>query len=239
MFVSRLSVSEFILSPHLTVLGVVAGTVVYQPREDECPATSRPMKGMTRARTQVIQAVYDRLEKQAHRLGASGVIGIRTTHNALTEDLREHTVLGTAVGGCAPGPGGRPFTCTLSGQDYFALTAAGYRPVGVALGVCVYYQQYHQRVQQEISGSGQNVERSDFTRGLYTARHSALAALEAQAATLGADGVLGITVETKRTLNRQGRTSQGMMIEFTAIGTAVVASGGELPAINYAMTLAG
>jgi len=239
LFISRLSVSEFVLNPQLTVLGVVAGTVVYHPREDECPAASRPMKGMTRARTQILQAAYDRLEKQAHRLGASGVIGIHATHNALTEDLREHTVLGTAVGGCASGAGDRPFTCTLSGQDYFALTAAGYRPVGVALGVCVYYQQYHQRVQQEIAGSGQNVERSDFTRGLYTARRSALAALEAQAVALGAAGVLGITVETKRTLNRQGQTSQGMMIEFTAIGTAVVALGGAVPAIMYAMPLAG
>lgn len=238
MFVSRLSVSEFVLNPQLTVLGVVAGTVVYQPREDECPAASRPMKGMTRARTQILQDAYDKLEKQARRLGAAGVIGINTTHNELTEDLREHTVLGTAVGGCASGPDRKPFTCTLSGQDYFALTAAGYRPVGVALGVCVYYQQYHQRVQQEIASSGQNVERSDFTRGLYTARRSALAALEAQAVTLGADGVLGITVETKRTLNRLGRTSQGMMIEFTAVGTAVIASGGELPAIEYAMPLA-
>jgi len=101
----------------------------------------------------------------------------------------------------------------------------------------VYYQQYHQRVQQEIAGSGQNVERSDFTRGLYTARRSALAALEAEAAARGAGGVLGIIVETKRTLNRQGRTSQGMMIEFTAIGTAVVALGGELPAIEHTMPL--
>lgn len=239
MFISRLSVSEFVLNPHLTVLGVVAGTVVYQAREDECPESSRPMKPMTRARTRVLQAAYDKLEKQAHRLGASGVIGIHTTHNALTEDLREHTVLGTAVGGCAPGASGRPFTCTLSGQDYFALTAAGYRPVGVALGVCVYYQQYHQRVQHAIAGSGQNVERSDFTRGLYTARRNALSALEAQAAALGAVGVLGITVETRRTLNRQGQASQGMMIEFTAIGTAVVASGGDLPPIGYAMPLVG
>lgn len=204
MFISRLSVSEFVLNPHLTVLGVVAGTVVYQPREDECPESSRPMKPMTRARTQVLQAAYDKLGKQAHRMGASGVIGIHTTHSELAEDLREHTVLGTAVGGCAAGAGGRPFACTLSGQDYFALTAAGYRPVGVALGVCVYYQQYHQRVQQEIAGSGQNVERSDFTRGLYTARRNALSALEAQAVALGADGVLGITVETNRTLNRRG-----------------------------------
>ena len=239
MFVSRLSVNELVLAPHLTVLGVVAGSVVYVLPEQECPESSRAMKGMTRDRTQVLRAAYDRLEKQAKRLGASGVVGIRITHNEVAHGLWEYSVLGTAVSGCASGSGGRPFTCTLTSQDYFALTAAGYRPTGVALGVCVYYQRFHRRVQREITGSGQNVERSDFTRGLYTARHNALTALEAEAATLGGDGVLGISVETKRTLNRSGRTSQGMMIEFTALGTAVVSSQGDAPTIDYSMPLTG
>lgn len=237
MFVSRLSVNEFVLAPRLTVLGVVGGSVVYHAREGECPESSRVMKGMTRDRTFVLRAAYDRLEKQAHRLGASGVIGIRITHREIALDVWEHSVQGTAVGGCASGTGGRPFTCTLTGQEYWALTAGGYRPVGVALGVCVYYQKFHQKVQQQIVGSGQNVERSDFTRGIYTARRNALIALEAEAAALGAAGVLGISVTTKRTLNRKGRTSQGMMIEFTALGTAVAASGSDVPAIDYALSL--
>ena len=239
MFVSRLSVNEFVLAPHLNVLGVVAGSIVYTLPEQECPDSSRAMKGMTRNRTQVLRAAYDRLGKQTKRLGASGVVGIRILHREIAEDLWEYSVQGTAVGGCAAGAGGQPFTCTLTGQEYFALTAAGYRPVGVTLGVCVYYQRFHQRVQQTVAASGQNVERSDFTRGLYTARRSALTALEAEAAALGADGVLGISVEAKRTLDRSGRTSQGMMIEFTALGTAVVASGGHTPSINYALPLVG
>ena len=237
MFVSLLSVNEFVLAPHLTVLGVVAGSVVYTLPEQDYPGSSRAMKGMTRNRTQVLQGAYERLEKQAKRLGASGVVGIRITHREMAEDMWEYSAQGTAVGGCAAGADGRPFTSTLTGQDYFALTAAGYRPVGVTVGVCVYYQRFHQRVQQEIAGSGRNVERSDFTRGLYTARRSALTALEAEAAALGADGVLGISVETKRTLDRRGRTSQGMMIEFTTLGTAVVASGSHTPTVDCSMPL--
>ena len=239
MFVSRLSVNEFVLAPHLTVLGVAAGSVVYALPEQECPESSRAMKGMTRNRTQVLRAAHDRLEKQAARQGAAGVVGIRITHREVAENLWEYSVQGTAVGGCAAGMGGRPFTCTLNGQDYFALTAAGYRPVGVALGVCVYYQRFHQRVQQEIAGSGQNVERNDFTRGLYTARHNALLALGAEATALGAAGVLGISVEAKRTLDRKGRTSQGMMIEFTALGTAAVVSGSHTPPVDYSLPLTG
>lgn len=239
MFVSRLSVNEFVLAPHLTVLGVAAGSIVYTLPEQECPESSRAMKGLTRNRTQVLRAAYDRLERQAEGLGASGVVGIRITHREIAEDLWEYSAQGTAVGGCAPGAGGRPFICTLTGQEHWALNAAGYRPVGVAVGVCVYYQRFHQRVQQEIAGSGQNVERSDFTRGLYTARHNALTALESEAAALGADGVLGITVETKRTLDRNGKVSQGMMIEFTALGTAVIMSGSATPSVDYAMPLTG
>lgn len=239
MFVSRLSVNEFVLAPRLTVRGAVGGSIAYRTREGEYPESSRVMKGMTRDRIQVFRAAFDRLEKQAGHLGATGVIGLRTAHREITEDLWEYSVQGTAVGGCAPGVDGRPFTCALTGQEYWALTAAGYRPVGVALGVCVYYQRFHQRVQQEIASSGQNVERSDFTSGLYTARRNALTALEAEAGALGADGVLGISVSTERTLDRRGRTSHGMLIEFTALGTAVVAADGDPLAIEYAMTLTG
>ena len=237
VFVSLLSVNEFVLNPALTVLGVAVGSVAYHAREEECPESSRVMKAATRDRTQVRRAAYDRLEAQAKRLGASGVIGIRLTDREVTADLWEYTVQGTAVGGCASGAAGRPFTCTLSGQEHFALATAGYRPVGVALGVCVYYQKFHQRVQQKITATGQNVERSDFTRGIYTARRNALTALETEAAALGADGVLGVHVETKRTLDRKGQASQGMMIEFTAIGTAIVASGSDTRAVDYALPL--
>ncbi len=237
LFVSLLSVNEFVLNSDLSALGVATGSIVYSAAEEEYPAVSQVMKSATRRKTQVLRAAYDGLEKQAGRLGASGVIGIRLTHQSLEKELWEYTVQGTAVTGCASGLNGRPFTCTLSAQEYFALTATGYRPVGIALGVSVYYQKFHQRVQQKVAGSGQNVERSDFTRGLYTARRNALMALEAEATQLKAAGVLGIKTEIARKLDRQGQTSQGMMIEFTALGTAIVADGNDTLAIDYAMPL--
>ena len=238
MFVSLLSVNEFVLTGGLSVLGVAAGSLVSTAGEEDCPANSQAMKGATHRKTLIIRTAYDRMEAQAARLGAAGLVGVQLTHQPLEKELWEYTVQGTAVGGCAPGANGRPFSCTLSAQEYFALAAAGYRPVGVALGVSVYYQKFQQRVQQKIAGSGQNVERSDFTRGLYTARRNALMALEAEATHLRAAGVLGIKTEIVRKLNRQGQTSQGMMIEFTALGTAIVADGSSTLAIDYAMPLA-
>jgi uncharacterized protein YbjQ (UPF0145 family) len=237
VFVTRLSVNEFVLVPTLTMLGAASGSIAHHPQEQEYPDSSQIMKGITREKVQVFRAAFDRLEEQAQRVGASGVIGIRQTHREIDPDIWEYTVQGTAVGGCPPALSGRPFTCTLTGQEYFALTAAGYRPVGVAFGACVYYQKFHQRVQQKISADRQNVERTDFTRGIYTARRNALSALEAEAARLNAEGVLGIQMTTKRILNRQGQTSLGMRIELMAFGTAVVASDIHTPDIDYAVPL--
>lgn len=238
MFVSRLSVSEFALHPELTILGTVSGSIAYLAGEEEPPEVSRVLKGLTRKRTDLIRTAYARMEEQAVRLNASGVIALHETRREVAPKIWEHSVQGTAVQtGAVRAKGERPFLTTFSGQDYFALTAAGCRPVGIALGVCVYYQKFHQRVQQKISDTKQNVERSDFTRGLYTARHHAMTALEAEAAALNAAGVLGITVTTERTLREVGRVNVGMTIEFTALGTAVVPVAEEAPTVTHSLLL--
>ena len=238
VFVSRLSVSEFALHPELIVLGTVSGSIAYLAGEEEPPEVSRVLKGLTRKRTDLIRTVYARMEAEAVRLGASGVLGLHETRREIAPEVWEHSVQGTAVQtGTARTKGERPFLTTFSGQDYFALTAAGYRPVGIALGICVYYQKFHQRVQQNISDTRQNVERSDFTRGLYTARQNAMVALEAEAAVLNAAGVLGITVATERTLREVGRATVGMTIEFTALGTAVVPAAEKTPTVTHSLFL--
>ena len=231
MFVSRLSVSEFVLHPEMIILGTVSGSVAYLAGEEEPPEVSRVLKGLTRKRTDLIRTAYARMEAQAAQINASGVLGLHETRREIAPDVWELSMQGTAVQtGLARVKGERPFLTTFSGQDYFALTTAGYRPVGIALGVCVYYQKFHQRVQQQITDANQNVERSDFTRGLYAARRTALTALEAEAAALNAAGVLGITVTTKRTLREVGRATVGMTIEFTALGTAVIPVAEEITA---------
>lgn len=240
MFASRLSVNEFVLHPELTMLGTVSGSIAYHAGEDEePPEVSRVLKGLSRKRTDLIRTAYARMEAQAITLKASGVIGLHETRREIAPEVWEHSVQGTAVQtGAAKAKGERPFLTTFTGQDYVALTAAGYRPVGIALGVCVYYQKFHQRVQQKISDTKQNAERSDFIRGLYAARRNALTALEAEATALNAAGVLDITVTTERTLREVGRVNVGTTIEFTALGTAVIEIGSDVLTIEHAMPLA-
>ncbi|MGI4792074.1 MAG: heavy metal-binding domain-containing protein [Janthinobacterium lividum] len=200
------------------------------------------MKTLTRSRTKILRTAYGRMQDEAKRLGASGIIGSHISQREIAEDLWEYSLQGTAVGSCPSRPDKQPFVCTLSGQDYYSLTTAGYRPVGVALGVCIYYQKYHQRVQQKITSSGaipqgQNAERSDFTRGIYTARRYAMAELEAEASALGAIGVLGVSVTAQRTLNRQYGTTEGMMIDFTVMGTAIAHASSSPLSFDYCMPL--
>lgn len=244
MFVSGLSVNEFVLLPRLTNLAVVAGSIVYPARGNEVPGTSKKLTGQTNLQTRILRTAYTRMQSQAEKLGASGVIDVHSIQREVAPDLWEHTVQGTAVNlpEARPGSG---FACTFTGQDYYALTATGYSPVGVVLGVSVYYQKFHQRVQRRVSGgSGRSIlthstERSDFTRGLYTARRNAMTALETEAAALGADGVLGISVTAKRTPTPKPREGQGMMIEFIVLGTAVTANGSDTFAVNYGLPLVG
>lgn len=223
MFVSGLSVSEFVLFPHLSVLGVVKASIVYHTREIDCPSTTRKMVVLTRSRTRLLQTVYDRMHAEARKMGAGGIIDCCRTEQEIAQNVWELTVQGTAIGYGPPMSGTEPFACTFSGQDYFLLAASGWQPLGVAFGVSIYYQSLHKRVQQKVS-SGQNTERSDFTRGLYSARKDAMLALEEGADRLGSAGVMGISVTAKRMLNREYGTDQGMMIEFTAVGTAIAAA---------------
>ena len=167
-----------------------------------------------------MRSAFDRLSESAARHGADGILGVGVVYRPLERDLFEFTATGTAVRGFAPGSEKRPVSCTLTAQEYTVLLAAGYRAVGVALGVSVYFQRFHQRVQQDVDKKV-NTERSDFTRGIYTARRNAFTALHESASKQDAEGILAIKTTMERTLNREARTTQGMLMEMVVMGTAV------------------
>ena len=71
-----------------------------------------------------------------------------------------------------------------------------------------------------------NQELTDFTAGLYAARHSATRLLHSGSSALGASGVVGMTIEQEREeievsgSNDNERTD--MVFTFHCIGTAIV-----------------
>ncbi len=110
---------------------------------------------------------------------------------------------------------GAPFTCDLSGGDFWALVRAGFRPVVFSFGVCVYHVA-HQTLGQWFSSVGANVEMPQFTQGLYDARELAMGRMQWDALTAGATaGLVGVVVD---------EGSHGWdhhVIEMVAVGTGV------------------
>ncbi len=170
----------------------------------------------------VTQAMYDaralatrRLTHDAQAAGGEAVIGVRLGVRSHGH-LAEFTAIGTAI---APREGhprrrrGAPaalVTTDLSGQDFYMLDRAGYEPLGLVFGNCVYYAPPNW-----ASFSTSNVELDAPTRALSRARELAMTRLQEEAARLGALGVVGVTVsEHAHAFWRGG-------IEFLAIGTAV------------------
>jgi uncharacterized protein YbjQ (UPF0145 family) len=162
-----------------------------------------------------------RMQEEANLLGADGIIGVRleVTRYEWGESLAEFMAVGTAVrsrsGQNFRNARGLPFTSDLSGQDFWTLLRAGYRPTGMVMGSCVYHVA-HQSLGQWFRQVGQNVEMANFTQALYDARELAMERMQAEAMGVAAQGVVGMRVQERS----HGWGSH--IIEFFAVGTAIV-----------------
>jgi uncharacterized protein YbjQ (UPF0145 family) len=168
-----------------------------------------------------------RMEAEANALGADGIVGVRLDieFKEFGSDLAEFIAIGTAVSGddahrTTPdglswrNNKGMPFTSDLSGQDFWTLIQAGYAPVGMTMGTCVYHVA-HRSLRQAIGNIGQNAEIPQYTQALYDARELAMSRMQAEAEELGAEGIVGVQMLSLP--HRWG----GHTTEFFAIGTAV------------------
>jgi uncharacterized protein YbjQ (UPF0145 family) len=172
-----------------------------------------------------------RMEDEADALGASGIVGVRLTIS--TTDWSRKSVdfiaVGTAVtandGGDWRTKDGTPFTSDLSGQGFWTLTRAGYRPLGFVMGTCVYHVGRRQ-VRSAVTQTGRSLELESQTQALYTARELAMTRMQDEAKRLGATGIIGSRI------SESSQVWPHRLIEFLAIGTAITPSeafGGCLP----------
>src|SRR6201986_4944738 len=139
-------------------------------------------------------------------------------------DIAEFIAVGTAVKAEEGAGGGgvaqwrnnknQPFTSDLSGQDFWTLIRAGYAPLGMVMGSCVYHVA-HQKFGSKIGNIGKNVEIEQFTQALYDARELAMTRMQAEAEELHAEGIVGAQ------LRQHSHTWGSPTTEFFAIGTAV------------------
>jgi uncharacterized protein YbjQ (UPF0145 family) len=228
LFTSDLSVNEFLLvrEAGFRPLGLVLGSSIYHVGFQMGRwSSNQELTVLSQAMYHARELAMTRMEAEADQLGADGIVGVRLEieFKEFGSDLAEFIAIGTAVAAEQPqtpdgqawrNNQGQPFTSDLSGQDFWTLIQAGYAPLGMVMGSCVYHVA-HQRFWQAMGNIGQNVELPQFTEALYDARELAMSRMQAEAERLVAEGIVGVQ------LRSFGHRWGGHTTEFFAIGTAV------------------
>ncbi len=187
-----------------------------------------------------------RLGEEARHVGADAVVGVQTRAGESQLDTGtlalEHIVVGTAVhrkGAHAK----HPVLTELSVAEYAMLLQGGFEPLGIVAHSAVFFTSY---VYGGMVGGGgmlggggpltmgvQSFELREFTQAIYSAREAVMQQIAGQASSLGASGVVGVKIEHSarpHTLSggmgvggglAGGRELRGLMVTFTAVGTAI------------------
>ncbi len=240
-FTSDLTVNEFLLvkAAGFDPLGLVIGSSIYHVGIQYGNwKQNQEMNVLSQAMYHARDLAMTRMEEEADQLGADGVVGVRldVSRHEWGGELAEFIAVGTAVrhreGVLHRAPNGRPFSSDLSGQDFYTLLSAGYRPLGLVMGTCVYHVA-HQGLSGWAKRIGRNTEMPNFTQALYDARELAMERMQAEAEALQAEGIVGVQLVE----GSHGWDSH--VIEFFAVGTAVMPTSDDhtIPAPSFVLTL--
>jgi uncharacterized protein YbjQ (UPF0145 family) len=233
IFTSDLSVNEFLLvrEAGFRPLGLVLGSSIYHVGlQIGRWGKNQELDVLSQAMYHARELAMTRMEAEADALGADGIVGVRldVELKEFGSDIAEFIAVGTAVkadeqtahaSGNADVANWRnnknqPFTSDLSGQDFWTLIRAGYAPLGMVMGTCVYHIA-HRGLGGVLSNIGRNVEIEQFTQALYDARELAMSRMQAEAEELHAEGIVGVQ------LRQHSHTWGAHTTEFFAVGTAV------------------
>lgn len=212
-FTSDLTVDEFIVLSDAgwEPIAFVSGDCTSDPGDGHWSVGGNQGDALTSAQ----RSAMERLRQHAADVGAAGVVGVRLKTTEITYEKEMPSLFHFSAIGTAIRPAGKaiaktavPFTSHLTGQDTWALLAAGCRPLGMVFGVGFYRpKQLFQKPKRGFQ------EVAFLTEGVYAARESAMRHMQSQASTLRASGVVGVTVEMALAHRHN--------ITFTAIGTAI------------------
>jgi uncharacterized protein YbjQ (UPF0145 family) len=239
LFTSDLSVGEFALVDAIGLRPVaqVMGSSIYHVGWQQKPgswgwqtnALSQELTVLSEAWNEARRVAFGRLEQEARLVGAQAVVGVRLTigRHDWAAGAVEYVAVGTAVriDGAALEEG--PTVTDLSGQEYWKLWQAGYRPLGVVGASTVFYivpGWSQQRTQSGLFSSWANQELRDFTRGFYDARETALGRLTAEARAHGAAGVVGVSIThsaEEREVGSSGSSRTDLIVTIHVLGTTI------------------
>ncbi len=225
IFTSDFSVNEFLLvrKSGFEPIGLCVGSCIYHLGFQFAGwSSSQELEVLSTAMYEARALAMERMKAEAQNMGADGIVGVRLTVKRLEWDAKvlEFVAIGTGIAHAKghqgfKGPNGTPFTSALSGQDFWTLLQAGYRPLEMVMGSCVYHVARRGPL-ASIGSVGQNVELTNFSLALYEAREIAMERMQLEATKAGAEGVVGAD------LHEGSHAWASHVIEFFAIGTAVL-----------------
>jgi uncharacterized protein YbjQ (UPF0145 family) len=136
----------------------------------------------------------DRIHAECAKAGGHGVVGVRV-ERAIHRNHIDVVLVGTAVRptGAKRVPAASVFVSDLSGRDFTLLHASGWAPLGLAAGASFVYAP-RRSVGVAMKQKGQNVELTNFTEAMYSARESAMERMQQSALALGGTGVVEVKV---------------------------------------------
>ncbi len=102
------------------------------------------------------------------------------------------------------------FTSDFSVNEFLLVRKAGFEPIGLCVGTCVYH------VGVQYGNWSKNEEMGVLSKAMYHARELAMSRMRAEAAAMGADGIAGVKLTIKRL------EWDDQLLEFIALGTGVV-----------------
>jgi uncharacterized protein YbjQ (UPF0145 family) len=200
-----------------------AGNVPLEARSEEIGV-------LTTAWNHVRSLALGRLAEEARAARCHAVIGVsfEIKRDAFVGSQIEVVATGTAVHLPDGEDDGAAVLTDLSVVDYVLLRRAGYRPVGVVTATSVFFVSLGPEARRRTSGfQGRlSIEVADYTQGLYSARELAIGRACAEAERLGADGLVGMSIDqllqppqTGHEQNSQPPTT--LIVTFHVLGTAI------------------
>lgn len=157
----------------------------------------------------------ERIVAHAKEHNANAVLGIKTTIMPFGETI-EMLMIGTA----SHNPqlsGTEPVSSDMTNIEMWNMANKGYTPLRLLLGTSVYSLGVVGGITSALKSFVRG-EINELTRMIYEARENALAIINEEAKTIGADQVVGVKTYVYQLGNN--------LIEFLAIGTAVKKSAG-------------
>jgi uncharacterized protein YbjQ (UPF0145 family) len=166
------------------------------------------------AHNAAVKGASEQLKNECMKVHGHGVVGVRVGVEVRTHHI-DVELVGTAVRPIdGEGHPASPFVSDLSARDFTLLKGAGWLPVGLAFGASFVYAP-RRSAGDAMKQKTQNVELTNFTEAMYSARESAMERMQRSALDVGGEGVVGVKV------------TEGPMhfarhaVGFTAWGTAV------------------